>query len=35
MGREEDRGGDSEGVKREKKIKRGEEGIEFILRKIE
>ena len=35
MGREEDRGGDSEGVKREKKTKGGEEGREFIVRKAE
>ena len=33
MGREEVRGGDSEGVKREKKTKEGEEVREFIVRK--
>ena len=34
-GREEARGGDSEGVKREKKTKEGEEVREFIVRKVE
>ena len=33
MGREDVRGGDSEGVKREKKTKGGEEVREFIVRK--
>ena len=35
MGREEARGGDSEGVRREKKTKRREEVIEFIVRNNE
>ena len=35
MGREEARGGDSEGVKREKKTKEGEEVREFIVRNVE
>ena len=35
MGREEVRGGDSKGVKREKKTKGGEEVREFIVRKVE
>ena len=35
MGREEDRGGDSEGVKREKKTKGREEMREFVVRKAE
>ena len=35
VGRVEAKGGDSEGVKREKKTKGGEEGREFIVRKAE
>ena len=35
MGREEARGGDSEGVRREKKTKEGEEVREFIVRNAE
>ena len=35
MGREEARGGDSEGVRREKKTKRREEVREFIVRNNE
>ena len=33
MGREEAKGGDSEGVRREKKTKGGEEVKEFIVRR--